>query len=158
VSVPANDSETISVESSGVTAIPLGNASPSATRRTRPSGVTRATNLGRLALAGMEVGAAVDVDPAVAVDHDLVEVRAEHAQIGVVDQRAVGLLAQQPALGPGDHQQPPVRQPVDRERDGGRRRGHHLGVAVEVDGQDLLGPPVGQPQPAVVPARRLADL
>ena len=46
VSVPANDSETISVESSGVTAIPLGNAMPSATRRTSPSGVIRATNPG----------------------------------------------------------------------------------------------------------------
>jgi spectinomycin phosphotransferase len=45
-SVPANDSETIRVESSGVTAIPLGNSRPSATRRTRPSGVTRATNPG----------------------------------------------------------------------------------------------------------------
>src|SRR5215211_7651442 len=123
VSVPPNDSETISVESSGVTAIPLGNAIPSAT-----------------------------------VHDDLVEARAETAQVGVVDQGAVGLLAQQPALGPGNHQQPPVRQPVDRERNGGRHRGHHLGGAVEIDRQDLLRPPVGQPQPAIVPARRLADL
>jgi hypothetical protein len=46
VSVPANDSETINVEPSGVTAIPLGNAIPSATRRTSPSGVTSATNPG----------------------------------------------------------------------------------------------------------------
>ena len=46
VSVPPNDSETISVEPSGVTAIPLGNAIPSATRRTTPAGVTRATNPG----------------------------------------------------------------------------------------------------------------
>ena len=32
----------ISVELSGVTAMPLGNAIPSATRRTEPSGVTSA--------------------------------------------------------------------------------------------------------------------
>jgi len=38
----AKDSATISVEFSGVTAMPLGNAIPSATRRTEPSGVIRA--------------------------------------------------------------------------------------------------------------------
>ena len=42
VSLPAKDSETISVELSGVTTMPLGNAMPSATRRADPSGVTRA--------------------------------------------------------------------------------------------------------------------
>ena len=46
MSIPANDSDTISVALSAVTAIPLGNASPSATRRTTPSGVMRATNPG----------------------------------------------------------------------------------------------------------------
>ena len=46
--MPPNDSATISIESSGVTAIPLGNAIPSATRRTTPSGVIRATNPGAL--------------------------------------------------------------------------------------------------------------
>jgi EmrB/QacA subfamily drug resistance transporter len=46
VRVPPNDSETISVELSGVTAIPLGNAIPSATRRTTPSGVSSTTNPG----------------------------------------------------------------------------------------------------------------
>jgi hypothetical protein len=63
---------------------------------------------GRLTLAGMEVGAAVDVDVAAAVDHQLVEVGVERTQVGVVDQGPVGLLAQQPPLGPGHHQQPPV--------------------------------------------------
>ena len=52
VRVLANDSATISVESSGVIAIPLGNAKPSATRRTAPSGVTSATNPGVAPSAG----------------------------------------------------------------------------------------------------------
>ena len=42
VSLPAHDSATMSVRLSGVTAMPFGNASPSATWRTPPSGVTRA--------------------------------------------------------------------------------------------------------------------
>ena len=42
VSCSAHDSATISVRSSGVTTMPLGNASPSATWRTEPSGVTSA--------------------------------------------------------------------------------------------------------------------
>ena len=40
--LPANDSATISVELSGVTTMPFGNAIPSATWRTEPSGVTSA--------------------------------------------------------------------------------------------------------------------
>ncbi len=43
---PANDSETISVELSGVMAMPLGNSMPSATWRASPSGVTRAMSPG----------------------------------------------------------------------------------------------------------------
>ena len=42
VSRPANDSEMISVEPSGVMTMPLGNSMPSATWRADPSGVTRA--------------------------------------------------------------------------------------------------------------------
>jgi TetR/AcrR family transcriptional regulator, mexJK operon transcriptional repressor len=42
VSLRAKDSATISFELSGVTAMPLGKAIPSATRRVAPSGVTRA--------------------------------------------------------------------------------------------------------------------
>jgi len=42
VSVPPHDSPTISVELSGVTAMPLGNAIPSATLRAEPSEATSA--------------------------------------------------------------------------------------------------------------------
>ena len=42
VSLRAKDSAMISVELSGVTTMPLGNAMSSATRRTDPSGVTSA--------------------------------------------------------------------------------------------------------------------
>ena len=51
VSRPANDSATISVALSGVTAMPLGKSIPSATWRTAPSGVTRAMMPGRRRLA-----------------------------------------------------------------------------------------------------------
>ena len=38
-----------------------------------------------------------------------------------------------------------------------RRSEHHLTVPVQVDRDDLLTGPVGEPEPAVVPARRLAE-
>ena len=47
VSTCAYDSATINVESSGVTAIPLGKPNPSAISRTAPSGVARAASPGR---------------------------------------------------------------------------------------------------------------
>ena len=60
-------------------------------------------------------------------------------------------------LVPGHDQQPAVGQPVDRERERRRDAGDDLAVALEIDGDDLLRAPVGEPQAAVVPARRLAD-
>ena len=48
VSRLAKDSEMISVELSGVTTMPLGNAMSDATRRAEPSGVTRAMIPGAL--------------------------------------------------------------------------------------------------------------
>ena len=52
VSLLANDSAMISVELSGVTTMPLGNAMSSATRRAVPSGVTRAMIPGALPSVG----------------------------------------------------------------------------------------------------------
>ena len=46
VSRPANDSAQIRVELSGVTTMPFGNWSPSATWRTSPSGVISAISPG----------------------------------------------------------------------------------------------------------------
>ena len=106
-------------------------------------------------LVGVEVAAAVDVDVAAAVHDDLVEVVDAHsAQVGVRHHRAVGLDAREASAG---HQQAPVGQPVDRPPEALRPLGDDLGVALEVDGDDLLRAPVGEPQAPFVPARRLAD-
>ena len=66
VSLPAKDSAMISVALSGVTAMPLGKAIPSATRRTEPSGVTSAMNRGHSTMSqigymvmGVSIGAYV---------------------------------------------------------------------------------------------------
>jgi len=59
----------------------------------------RGDEAGRYALVGMEVGAAVDVDGAAPVDNDLVEPAGQGGQIGMINKRAVRLLAQQSLLG-----------------------------------------------------------
>ena len=65
VSRPVKDSATISVELSGVTTIPLGNAMPSATWRTEPSGRDQRDDPGGELRAGHEVEVdAVHVDVA----------------------------------------------------------------------------------------------
>ena len=132
----------------------MGNWTSSATWRTEPSGGDERDDPGLGLLAGAEVEAdAVDVDVVAAVDDDLVPaVVVDAAQIGVADHRTVGLPAHQ--LGTGD-QQAAVGQPVDRPAETGRARRDHLAVAVEIDRHDLARAPVGEPQPIVVPARRL---
>ena len=52
-------------------------------------------------------------------------------------------------------EQAAVGQPVDGPAEAGRALSDDLAVAVEIDRDDLLGAPVGEPQPAVVPTRRL---
>ena len=102
--------------------------------------------------AEVEIAAAVDVDVAAAVDDELVPVAGEVAQVGVRDDGAIGLEAVSPCAG---DEQPAVRQPVDRPAEAAWPVGDDLAVAVEVDGDDLVGPPMGEPQPAVMPAWRL---
>ena len=62
----------ISVALSGVTTMPLGNAMPSATCRTEPSGVDQGDDPGGELAAGEVEAGGVDVDVAAAVDDDLV--------------------------------------------------------------------------------------
>ena len=84
------DSATISVASSAVIAIPLGNARSSATTRALPvRRATRATNPGAGIAGGRARGEVevdvVDVDVAAAVDHDVVgAVRRQRRQVGIV--------------------------------------------------------------------------
>ena len=103
----------------------------------------------------VEAGAA-DVRVAARVHHDVVpRRRREPGQVGVGDDRAVGLVAQQQALAPRHDEQAPVGEEVEAERQRGQAR-HDLGLAGVVEREDLARSPVRQPQPAVVPARRLA--
>ena len=55
-----------------------------------------------------------------------------------------------------DDQQPPVGQVVDAHREG-LDAGDHLALARRIDGDDLVRAPVGDPEPAVVPPRRLGE-
>jgi hypothetical protein len=94
----------------------------------------------------------VQVGVAPPVHHDVVPARGP--EIGVGDEGAVGLPAQQPPVRGRHDDQPPVRQPRGTQWQG-RHPGHHLGVAFEVDRDDLTGRPVGEVQPVAVPAWRL---
>ena len=107
VSRAANDSATISVPLSGVTAMPFGNARPSATSRAVAVGRDQRDLARRLAaredlaeVREVEVER-VDVDVAAPVDGQLAPaVRRDVPQVGVADPRAIGLDADQ--LGAGD--------------------------------------------------------
>jgi len=107
--------------------------------------------LGRLAGHEAEVRA-VDVGVAAGVHDDLVR-----PLTGVDNHRPVGLLA--PHLVAGG-QQPAVGQPVDGIPHGVAGRvaaEHNLGRPVHVDGHDLPVDPVAEPQPPVMPPRRLRN-
>ena len=99
----------------------------------------------------------VDVGVAPTVDDDVVPwVLAQGGQIGMRHQRTVGLLAQKTPVRRRDDQQPPVGQVVDAHRERSDA-GDHLALARRIDGDDLVRAPVGDPQPAVVPPRRLGE-
>jgi hypothetical protein len=74
-------------------------------------------------------------------------------QVAVRHERPVGFHALQRAR---HDEQPPVGQPVERERE----RGHahdDLTVARLVDSDHLAGTPVREPEAAVVPTSRLTE-
>ena len=105
----------------------------------------------------------VDDSSAAAPGFALRRIRGEHVlgvrrgvststQRRVPDARPVGLDPDQ--LRAGD-QHPPVEEPVGRPTESFGAFSGDVAVAVEVDGDDLPRPRVREPQPAVVPARRL---
>src|SRR5205085_12555214 len=80
----------------------------------------------------------------------------ERTQVGMHDHRAVGLPPEQPSLGRRYDEQAPVSKPVDAKW----KRRHardDLAPALEIDGNQLLGAPVAEPQTIIVPARRLTE-
>jgi hypothetical protein len=95
----------------------------------------------------------VDVDVAAPVHGDLApaELR-DVAEIGVPDARPVGLDPDQLRT---RQEQAAVRKPVRRPTEAVWAFSHHFAVAVQVDGDDLPRSPVREPQPTVVPPRRL---
>jgi len=150
------------VEGGELSAVRLGNDQAGVVGRDGHA-VRKGDAVGHLACAAVraderdEAGAAVHVDMAAPVHHDLVPgAGGESAQVGVGRERAVGLLSQQPPLAPVHDEQAAVGQPGDAEGQAEGRAQHHLGAAVGVDGEDLLRAPVGEPQAMVVPARRFA--
>jgi hypothetical protein len=110
-------------------------------------------------VAGHQVEAEVaDVRAALGVDRHVVEVAGGvPAQIGVGDQGAVGLAAQDPAVAHRDDEQPAVGQPAEPGRlllhgrleaqIGAVRAGRHDPGRIEV----------GEPEPLLVPAGRLGE-
>jgi len=69
----------------------------------------------------------------------------------VPDHQAARLPAQQFLAG---NQQAAIGQPVDGPAQAGRSVASDFTVAVQIDRNDLTGSPVGEPQSALVPARR----
>src|SRR5262249_5780892 len=65
--------------------------------------------------------------------------------------------AQQKSLAGRNHEHAAVREPIDATWKG-RRLEDDLAVALEIDGDDLRRAPVGEPEPAFMPARLLAEL
>lgn len=111
---------------------------------------------GELATRKVKVDA-IDINVAPAVHDDLVPRMLRKArQIGMGDQRAVGLPAEEQSLAPRDDEQAPIAQPVDTKWDT-RRAGDDLAPAFEIDGNDLLRAPVREHETVVVPTRRLAQ-
>ena len=95
----------------------------------------------------------VDIDVAAAVDGHLAPaVWRDGAQLGVPDTGSVGLHPHQ--LGAGD-EHASVREPVRRPAAPTAAFCHDLGVPLEVDSDHFVGSPVGEPQAAVMPSRRL---
>src|SRR6266542_6887741 len=74
------------------------------------------------------------------------------AQVGVSDARSVGLDAEQ--LGAGD-EQASIEQPVDGPAAAPTAGAHDLAVPLEVDRDDLVRPPVREPEASLVPPGRL---
>src|SRR5581483_85522 len=98
---------------------------------------------------------AVHIDVAAVVDRDLVPALAERAQVGMGHKGTVALATQKSIF--AGHEQPAVRQEVDAVAGRLWSPGDDLAAPGQFDGSDLLRPPVAEPQPAVVPARRLAN-
>jgi len=100
-----------------------------------------------------------DVRAARAVEHHVVRVPGRvAAQIGVHDQRSVGLAAQDLAIPHRHHQQASVRQPPEAGR-----LLRHVGLGAQVGAvlasrEDLAAVEVGEPDPVLPPARRLEEL
>ena len=136
----------IKVELSSVTAMPFGKCELVGDLTHDPVWGDRRDEAGRDAFVGVEVVAAVDVDGAAAINHDLVEIAGQATEIDMINQRAIGLLPQQSLFLAGNDQQPAVWQPIDRERDRAGHLGDHLTMALEVVRENLRGTPVRQPQ------------
>ena len=160
VSRAANDSATMSVLLSGVMTMPFGNAislgdlADVAVRRDQRDLAGRLSARQHVVEVGEVEVDRVDVDVAAPVDRHLAPaVRRDVAEIGMPDAGAVGLDADQLVAGDRASGRPGASSTAQPRPSG--PRSDHLALAVEVDGDDLLGAPVGEPQPAVVPARGL---
>jgi hypothetical protein len=100
---------------------------------------------------------AVDVGVAVAVDDDVVPwLVGDRREVGVRGHRADGIAAQQLTTCRVQHEQLTVRQEVDAHREG-LDANHHLMATLPVEDYHLVRAPVGEPEPACVPAGRLTE-
>src|SRR5439155_7429037 len=95
----------------------------------------------------------VDVGVAPTVHDDVVPgVVGEIAQIGVRNDRAIGLPAEQTPIARRDDQQVPLAKPVDTKWKRRHAR-HDLTPALEITGNQLLSAPVAEPQTPVMTQR-----
>ena len=142
----------MSVPPSGVTAIPFGNQTSPATSRDAPSGVTTATAPGLGSSPPMRSNPArfTKTLPRGSTTISFQPWPAAAVRL----QRPVG-RDDDDAVVRGQHR-PAVGKPVDRERKAGHAQ-HDLPLPAGVEGQHLARDPVADPEPAVMPARRLTE-
>src|SRR5205823_348534 len=99
----------------------------------------------------------VEVGVAPTVHDDLVPrtvKEAANARMG--HKPPVGLPAQEQSIARRDDKQAPIGQEVDAKGKG-LDAGDDFARALEIDGNDFLSAPVGEPQTVLVPARRLTE-
>ena len=138
VSRPANDSATISVALSGVTTMPFGNEMRVGHLPYRPVRCDQHDHPGRIAVGRLEVAPAVHVHVPAPVDHDLVPVVRQPAEVGVRHLEPSGSWRMRPS--PVSSSRPSGSHAIDHPRPGGPAP-DDLAGAVEIDGDDLAARP-----------------
>src|SRR5689334_14296672 len=103
----------------------------------------------------MAEAATVDISTAARIDNDFVPaIGVNTIQVSMSHQRSIWLTAQEHSSTRRDDEQASIWQPIHANRLKRRKlqTNHHFALAFEIDRNDFLSTPVGDPQTSVVPA------